>query len=230
MVLPWQFLLSQSELSKLETENPVAIILKCYGKNFIIRSEKKIELKISMPLYLKDKIKTGPSSFIELIFDTGVMLRIEEKSDVEIKNLVLTGSEIPNVYDTNITLLMNSGGILIDAETIKEKYKLKSLHIFTPTATVSIRETLFYISVSEDNITNIAVFEGLVDSYVGFVEEDRVETENFKKVSLTKNQQTSISNETTSPPISELSFYMKEYRDTTVKKFKNRLSQYRKKN
>jgi len=204
---------------------PVAVVVKVKGEVFILRNSNKIKADIYMPLYVKDKVQTGSSSTMELIFDSGISFKIEENCDIGIKDIVTTLSGTKRISKVDVEVEINKGGVLVDAKTIQSQYKLSSLKMFTPTATAAIRGTVFYTGVKDDGKTDVAVFEGEVESYAGKTESiDDFPT----KTTIKQDQQTSISDQTTVPPVVDLSAEMKEYKDTVVKSFIAEVSFYRK--
>lgn len=220
-------LISASSYSMKNNETkPVAIVVKVKGEVFILRNNTKIKADIYMPLYVKDKVKTGPYSTIELVFDSGISFKIEENCDIVVKDIVMSMSENKRLSQVDVEIDIEKGGVLVDAKTIQTQYKLNSLKIFSPSATAAVRGTVFYTGVKDDGKTDIAVFDGEVESYLGQVESL---DENLPKTVVKQNQQTTISDQTTIPPVVELSSEMKEYRDTVVKNFIAEVQFYREK-
>ncbi len=207
-------------------KKPVAIVVKVRGETYIIRKKEKLKANIYMPLYIQDKIQTKSASTLELIFDNGVSFKIEENCDIEIKMITTTVMEGKKLSSVELEIDVDNGGLLVDAKTIDSEYKLTKMKVYTPTATAAIRGTVFYTLVKDDGRTDLAVFEGEVEGYVGKKEElDDLDI----KTKIIKNQQTNITELTTVPPVVSLSSEMKEYRDTVVRKFVEEVQLYRKK-
>lgn len=205
--------------------NPIAVIIKTKGKVYVFKGEKELKADKYMPLYISDKIKTLNSSYAEILFDCGITLRIEENSFFEIKNLI-TKDRKTGKKSVSTLLNINSGSILIDAEVNKDKYELNSLHIITPTTVASVRGTVFYVKVSDDNTTDVAVFNGKVECILGSYEQDfdtlfeeELEQETRKKIIIEENKQTTISSDLSSIAVVDLSFNLLEYKKTVVKNF-----------
>ena len=204
---------------------PIAVVVKVKGEVIILRAENKFKAEIYMPLYVKDKVKTGSYSTMELIFDSGVSFKIEENCEIKIIDIVTKMSDDKRVSKLDIEVEIDKGGVLVDAKTIPSQYKLNSLKIFTPTATAAVRGTVFYTEVKDDGRTDLAVFEGEIESYVGKTEN----MDNFTNRTIIKNdQQTSINDQTTVPSIVDLTSEMKEYKNTVVKSFIAEVEFYRK--
>lgn len=204
---------------------PVAIVVKVKGEVFVLRSNNKIKADIYMPLYVKDKVQTGSYSTMELIFDSGISFKIEENCDIGIKDIVMMLSGDKHLYKVDVEIEINKGGVLVDAKTIQSQYKLNSLKMFTPTATAAVRGTIFYTGVRDDGKTDVAVFDGEVESYAGKME--RIDDFTTKAI-IKQDQQSSISEQTTVPSVVNLSAEMKEYKNTVVKSFIAKVEFYRK--
>ncbi len=214
---------------------PIAVVVQMKGKVFILREKKEFKAEKHMPLYLNDKIKTLNSSYVEILFDCGVTLRVEENTLFEIKNFIVEFSETPK-KSVSILLKVNTGAVLTNTDVNKDKYRLNSLHIITPTTVASVRGTVFYVKVGDDNTTDIAVFQGKVECNLGSFEEEELDTlfeeeiqqEMRKKIIIEENKQTTISSDLSSIAVVDLSFNIMEYKRTVVKNFLNNSENYRK--
>lgn len=220
---------------------PVAVVTKVKGSCFIIRRDEKIKIQPSMPIYVNDKILTSLSSYVEILFDTGISLRIEENSEFEIKTFF---TELqPGKQSFSIKTKLVSGCLLADTEFLQDKYKLNSFVVTTPSIVASVRGTIFYLRISDDQTTNIAVFDGEVDCYLGSMEDEEIDKilfgeedlafyEQRKKVNINKDEQIIVSSDLSSFAITELPYDMIEYKKTVVENFvkvsrKNRENLYK---
>ncbi|MEN3014205.1 MAG: FecR family protein [Endomicrobiia bacterium] len=215
-------------------ENPVALVSKFKGKAIVVRQKKEFKIEKYMPIYKEDKIKTFSLSFVELLFENGVALRIEENCLLDIKKFIVT----PDKYKTKTKILLkvHEGSLIVDSFVFKDEYQLEALHIFTPTTVVSVRGTIFYVSVKDDKSTNIAVFEGEVETYLESIDEekflsleDEYEFEEMKKKKITiqENKQATFFPDTTIPAVVDLSFNILEYKRTLVEEFLKSTKGYR---
>ncbi len=214
--------------------NPIAVIVKTKGKVYVFKKEKELKADKYMPLYISDKIKTLNSSYAEILFDCGITLRIEENSFFEIKNFITEDSKTGKKSISTL-LNVNSGSILIDTEINKDKYELNSLHAITPTTVASVRGTVFYVKVGDDNTTDVAVFKGQVECSLGGYEQDfeslfeeELRQEVRKKIIVEENKQTTISSDLSSVAVVDLSFNLLEYKKTVVKNFLDNSENHRK--
>ena len=217
-------------------ENPVAIIVKTKGKVIIERNKKEIKVELYMPLYINDKIITYSASFVEIVFDTGVSLRIEEKSIFELKKFVQNEYEEEIRPYVNFVFKLYKGGVLTEAKVFNDRYNLGSLHIITPTSVASVRGTVFYINVDEDKNTKVAVFKGKVECLLTEISEgilDSLFEEEFyelkRSIIVKEEQQIVFSEELVFPTVTELSVDMTEYKKTVVDDFIKISQKYRKK-
>ncbi|MCS7227372.1 MAG: FecR family protein [Endomicrobia bacterium] len=218
--------------------SPVAVVVKLKGKAVVIRDKKEVKMQQYMPLYIRDIIKTFSASYVEVIFDTGVSLRIEENTVVDIKKIFLELAE-EKKRQVSIVLSVNSGSLLTETTVFGDKYHMKHLYILTPTTVASVRGTVFYIKISDDKSTTVAVFKGKVEGYVSGIDEDEIEEllryedeeieyEKRKKITIEENKQALFSSDWPSPAVVELSFSMKEYKRTVVEDFIKTTAEYRK--
>lgn len=217
---------------------PVAVVVKLKGKSVVIRGKNEIKIQQYMPLYVNDKVKTFSSSYVECVFDTGISLRIEENTVVEIKNIISDLSETKKKF-VSVILSVETGSTLTDATVFNDKYQLKTMYVLTPAMVASVRGTVFYIKVSDDHSTTVAVFKGKVESYIGSIdeseldemiksEEQEFEYEKRKKVVIQDNEQALFSDDLSFPVVVGLSFSMKEYKRTVVDNFIKTTMEYRK--
>jgi len=116
------------------------------------------EAEIDMPVFPGEKIKTGEKSEAELMLDDGSMLRIEEKTTIEI-----IASEIDNNNSgkkKNFLMKLGIGKILNNfkkAEGSGSKYG-----ITTGSAVIGVRGTEFSVECIDEK-TDVEVYEGEVE-------------------------------------------------------------------
>ncbi|MCS7230666.1 MAG: FecR family protein [Elusimicrobiota bacterium] len=216
-------------------QNPIAVITRLKGKAVIIRLDKKLEVEKYMPVYVEDKLKTFSSSFVELLFENGISLRVEENCNLDFKKIDFKFSE--GKKKTKMMLEIFQGASIVDVEVFKEKYQLDSLHIITPTMVASVRGTVFYINVKDDYSTNVAVFEGEVEGYIDKLDveellkldEEEYEMEELKRkrIVIPERKQTTFSYDVTTPAVIDLTFNMLEYKRTVVDDFLKCTKEYR---
>jgi len=155
-----------------QKQEPAALVVKVTGSAFVVRGGGRATVSQYMPLYLSDRLETGRQSSVEVLFDTGVNVRIEENCVVELVSLVMVPVPKRAVKSVSMELNVRSGGVLVDGATVKEKYRLKSLKVRTPTSVAAVRGTVFYAGVGDSGSGKVAVFEGKVQTYRAGREDD----------------------------------------------------------
>jgi len=109
--------------------------------------------KIKMPLYINDKLRTGPKSSAEILLDDNSILRLKEKSVMEIKDL----SEEKGTRNTSIGVLIGKVWTNITPQPANSRFQ-----IFSASATVGVRGTILAVSVDAGQNMRVLVFEGSV--------------------------------------------------------------------
>jgi hypothetical protein len=233
IVLVFTILLSIQLIAEVN-QNPVALVIKTKGKTVVKRNKEEIKIEQYMPLYINDKIKTYSASFVELLFDTGICLRIEEKSVFELKKFVQYTYEDKTKPYINFGFKLYKGTVLTDVDVFNN-YNFGSLHIVTPTSVVSVRGTVFYVNVDDDENTKIVVFKGKVECLITEITDDvfdKLFEEEFyelkKSVVIEEEQQTVFTHELVLPAVTSLSFDMIEYKKSVVNDFVKLSQRYRK--
>jgi hypothetical protein len=148
-----------------QSRDPAALVAKVNGAVFVVRGDGRAKAVQYMPLYIADRLETGPKSSVEILFDTGINLRIEENCSVELASLMLGRTPKKSVKSVSMEVNVKTGGVLVDGATIKNKYQLQSMKVRTPTSVAAIRGTVFYAGVAGDGSGKVAVFEGAVQAY-----------------------------------------------------------------
>ena len=188
------------------------------GKVNILRAgeEKWIKAEVDMPVYPGDKVKTGAKSEAELILDDGSMLRIEEKTLIEIVDSKIEGEG--EEAKKNFFLNLFSGKALNNLK--KLAHKESRYNITTKTAVAGIRGTEFSVEADEDK-TEVAVFEGEVDVA------NKVEGAEAEIVKVSRDQQTVVEKGKVPLTPQALSEKSRLYRENIVAKFHQRVEQNR---
>jgi len=123
------------------------------GKASILRSGGAdwIAARPNMPLNAGDQMYTREESFAEIVYATGAITRLNEKTKITIvaasENGVKTSSGVGDVW-VNMRKLVTKAG--------------RDFELSTPTATAAIRGTVFHTQTHADSSTDIAVYEGTV--------------------------------------------------------------------
>lgn len=152
------------------SKESILVISKFSGTVNVTRDGAAISVKMGDLLKSGDVVSTGSSSFVDLEFPGGALIRVKEKSRLSISSIL--GE---NGLSAQLELVGGKAHI-----KIKEKLKQKeSFRIKTPTMVAGVRGTEFSIS---DDDKKIMVLEGTVAATQG---EDVAETavEGGKKVS-----------------------------------------------
>ncbi|MCX7941203.1 MAG: FecR family protein [Endomicrobia bacterium] len=209
-------------------DTPIAVITKVKGSSVVIRRNSKIKPQPAAPIFVNDKILTFSSSYVELIFDVGITLRIEENTVFEVKTFF--GESRYRKQRVNIGVKINSGSTLVDTKLLENIYELGSFVMVTPSAVACVRGTVFYLRVDDAQTTDVAVFDGELDCYTGVAEED-IEKIFFadeedvgfyeirKKVTVSKDKQVTVSSDFTISAVTDLSFDMIEFKKSVVENF-----------
>ncbi len=108
------------------------------------------DARVNMPVNVGDEIYSREESFAELVYTTGAVIRLDEKTKVTIDEVTAKGTKsstpIGNIWANMRKLTMS-----------KKEFELSS-----PTATAAIRGTVFHMNTKEDSSTDISVYEGKV--------------------------------------------------------------------
>ena len=127
------------------------------GSVKIIRKGREKNAKLNAGVNVKDRLSTGGESSMDITkANDDVVLKIPENSDIEIENR--TGGE--NTY-----VKIQDGGIF---GNIKKIVSGGEVQFTTPTATATIRGTVFFIKYSRSiKQTELSVFRGVIAFKVG---------------------------------------------------------------
>jgi hypothetical protein len=121
-----------------------------------------------MPLEKSDRLKTGAQSFAEILIDDGSLLRMEDHSEIVLKELT-AGFETKRIQST---IYLKFGTLM---STIAKFVNTRSrFSVRTPTMVAGVRGTEFVVVVAQSGKTELAVIRGRVS--VGGVDEKGMET------------------------------------------------------
>lgn len=135
------------------------------GDVFILEDEEWWEVAIGDMLEKDDILKTEASSYCEIQFGDTAVVRVQENTEIVIRNVALTPGE------ANVNVGMNAGSVLAK---VKKLGGDESVKIQTQTAVCGVRGTEFAVTVDEDQGTNLAVKEGAVAVLPSSVDVDRL--------------------------------------------------------
>ncbi|MDD5674684.1 MAG: FecR family protein, partial [Chitinivibrionales bacterium] len=131
---------------------PVATISRIEGNASILRKGATDwrNARPNMTLAVGDQVYTREESFVELHYDNGAILRMDEKSKVTIE------------YCSQGTIKSRSsiGSVWVNMKKLTTP--TKSFEVSSPTATAAIRGTIFELSSGKDSLTDVAVYDGKV--------------------------------------------------------------------
>jgi len=186
-----------------------------------------------MPVYPGDKVKTGSKAEAELILDDGSMLRIEEKTQIEI---IDSKTEEGKGEDGRKNILLNLGAGKILNNFKKLINKESRVSVATSAAIAGIRGTEFSVEAVE-NKTEVAVFEGEVEvsSPASFEKDAGADLPADEagvapqSVKVTQDQQTFVEKGSAPHTPQELTEKMRKYRESVVAKFHERVERNREK-
>lgn len=186
------------------------------GKVNVQRSseEKWAQAELDMPVYPGDKVKTGTRSEAELILDDGSMLRVEEKTLMEIVDSKIedgTGEE----GKKSVLINLGVGKILNNFKKLLQKES--RVNVSTEAAVVGIRGTEFSVEAGEDGKTEVAVFAGSVE----------VADPAGNAVQVDQDKQTMVEKGKAPHTPQELTEKIRKYREDVVTKFRKRVEDNR---
>jgi len=165
----------------------VAKITQFTGDVKARRNEMVKDVRINLFVSEGDWIETEKESEVFLLFKDGSKLRVGEDS-----RFTVTSCMDNQDGSRDITSLIKLGSVICNIKKLvgtKGSFKLS-----TPTATCSIRGTLFETVVAQDGSSTFNVLEGIVD--VGLIGSDEmVQVQPNKQAKVTKDTKTIVSTE-----------------------------------
>ena len=117
----------------------------------VVRDGKNLNAQFQMKLETGDVVKTGKSSFADVSYEDGTVVKINENSSVTVGNKSAKGSD---------SLSVTSG--IISAKFAKLE-KDSTRKIYTPTAVCAVRGTEFNVAVSESADSKVQLKEGALE-------------------------------------------------------------------
>ncbi len=137
--------------ANVNAEN-AAKIKRIEGKTSVLRkgAENWINARVNMPLNTGDAVYTRKESFVEIVYESGAILRMDEETKIRIEEVTSKGSKtktpIGNIW-ANMQKLLSSR---------------KDFELSSPTATAAIRGTVFNMNTKQDSSTDVSVYKGKV--------------------------------------------------------------------
>jgi len=157
-------------------------IIIYFGDVKIEREGKILKPIIKMVLNEKDKIKTGSNSRVDIQIGNIGIMRINEKTEVEMKSIFKAVNE-------RLDFSIKNGEVLCKLEKLTKNQEVR---FYTPTAVVGVRGTSFIINTTK-NKTEVGVAEGKV--------EVSSSSEPEKKTIVKENQTAEVSAESKLPKV-----------------------------
>lgn len=144
----------------------VGKITAIQGKVDIMREGKPpgVEAKLNQPVYLKDIIRTKTDSKAEVTFKDGTVIKIAQRSRVDISEYFTEGESLK----ARIDLQRGRVGAYVSKESvdkISSSPKANRFEVRTPIAVAGVRGTNFIVSHSVNPTTTILVISGKVYAY-----------------------------------------------------------------
>jgi len=155
------------------------------GEVSIQKPEEEIWLPVekNIPLEKKDRLKTGPGSYAEILIDDGSLLKVGENSEIIL-------SEISADFDTKkieASIFLRIGRLF--SNIARFVHPRSRFSVRTPTAVAGVRGTEFIVEITDAEETDVGVFDGKVD--VGGID-SQGELIEGSRVLLTKKRQTRV--------------------------------------
>lgn len=190
------------------------------GKVDIIREGKPpaMEAKLNQSIYPKDIIKTKTSSKVEIAFKDGTVIKIGQRSRVDISEYLLEGP----ILKAKIDLQQGRVEAYVSKDSvdkINSSPKANRFEIRTPIAVAGVRGTDFIVSHDANLTTTVIVISGKVYAYNINIPDQIIELQSgemtiIKGINLPKppfpitpqyldKYQKTINYESLTPPITE---------------------------
>jgi hypothetical protein len=131
---------------------PVAKITRIDGVASLLRKGAKDwrQIKPNTPLSIGDELYSEAETFIEIRYNSGAILRMDEKTKITIEE----SSEKTTKTRTGI------GKIWVNMKKLTTHGT--EFDVATPTATAAIRGTIYQMSTDQDSSTDVDVYDGKV--------------------------------------------------------------------
>jgi hypothetical protein len=106
--------------------------------------------KLNMPLQIDDSLKADKESLVEITYQNGAIMRLDE----------LTSCCIKKSSDVSFSTAVPKGNVWVNMKKLTTKKA--SFEVTTPTAVAAIRGTVFQMQSFSDSSADVAVFNGKV--------------------------------------------------------------------
>ena len=111
-----------------------------------------------MPVQKSNRLKTGPKSFAEILIDDGSLLRIEENSEIVLKE-ISAGFEAKRIESAIYLKLGKLMSKIAKFVNVRSRFSVR-----TPTMVAGVRGTEFVVVVAQSGKTELAVIVGRVSA------------------------------------------------------------------
>lgn len=122
-------------------------------------------LRLNMPLKADDQVKTDAETLVEITYNQGVVVRLDENTHCSIRQ----------ASKVHVSTSVSRGNIWVNMKKIASSGR--SFEVSTPTAVAAIRGTVFELQSRSDSTTDVAVFDGKVAVGLSIAGKKRVEAE-----------------------------------------------------
>lgn len=132
-----------------------ATVTDISGEVWILKQGERYWLPVELdtPLEQSDRIRTGATSFAEILFDNGSVIKIEENTDIYLKELS-ADSDTKNIISK---IFLKIGTLLSNISRFV--HKSSRFSVFTNTMIAGVRGTEFVVTASDEK-TDVGVFSG----------------------------------------------------------------------
>jgi hypothetical protein len=147
------------KLSYADVDSFSATLIDFEGDVFVQKEKKDewLDVVINMPIQKEDNIITGEDSSAEIFIDDGSIVKVEESSEIYLKELVFDD----DTDELEIEIFLKAGILL--SNIVEAIHRSPSVRVYTNTAVAGVRGTEFVIDATDPNKTSIGVFSGEVD-------------------------------------------------------------------
>jgi hypothetical protein len=110
---------------------------------------KTIAARVGMPVGVGDTLRSHVESFVEVVFDNGEVIRMDENSTLA----------IDRVDSQNAESSLPVGRVWVNMKKIVSH---RAFDVSTPTAVAAIRGTIYDMKAGEDQSVDVSVYDGKV--------------------------------------------------------------------
>lgn len=126
-------------------DNPAGVVKTIKGTASVIREEKSIPALFGQKIFKGDTLKTGADGSLGIIFEDDTLISLGPNSEIVINEYIFA----PAQGNLSIVTRMIKGTATYLSGIIA-KLSPQSVKFETPTATLGIRGTRFYVQVEEN--------------------------------------------------------------------------------